>query len=741
MGADRIASNIFVTDAPLAYDDLRLDRLGRGWFAEQVARRIAQASGGDSVVFGLAGPWGSGKTSTLAQIRKALDGQPEEWVIVDFTPWATTSELALAEEFYNTIASALDGVSGKDAAKVKKMLNAAGPALAAGAKALFIGLLDKGLGDGTSENVIRAAMESGIESIGEYKFDEDPFAKRFNLISEHLEKIDINVLVVVDDVDRLHRDELLAVMKAVRLLGRFNGVHYLLSYDTQTVTDVLTGTDIAGGNRRRAQQYLEKIVQYPFQLPPIQDVHLAGVIDELLRELSERYGYGTERSERDLEILLARLPLAYINLRTIYRLFAQVDMMLVLITQEDLNARPCDEIDLLDAILLTYLRLEHNDLYGNLPPMKSDLTHRAGAAVDVEKDRERGKKLLTSLAKPVDSRDNTEGDQQRGLAVLRALFPDAVPRVDDGYRALPIQREFQIRNSDYFDRYFAFSFPVNDIRDARIRADLVEVVETGALPAESVLNEHANDRVTGTLLRNKIREGLRSALLQATDRSRFGEAARTLTRLASEQERRQPHLRAWWAVVTFELWKEFQNASETGSIHSALSDYINEFGIDMTAVAVHVGGLGPESPIWNSTEVLWDLVQHEYVAAIFDEGHSSQEPNSVQQLAYWLENHPTLHLRVQEAIERHILDRESVDLVGMAASFVYVTTDIGHGRKQIGVPNIGTFQTLFPRANWPTDQLPTIVSTEVDVYDLSYENRRRLASNALLEYLGTQPSV
>ncbi|MBM4582548.1 hypothetical protein GS592_05680 [Rhodococcus hoagii] len=107
----------------------------------------------------------------------------------------------------------------------------------------------------------------------QYTFDPqpDPFAERFTKISNAIRKTGKNILVIVDDIDRLHSDELLSVMKAVRLLGRFDGVHYLLSYDEQTLLGVLEQTDLAGNSRPRARDYLEKIVQYPFTLPPLQE--------------------------------------------------------------------------------------------------------------------------------------------------------------------------------------------------------------------------------------------------------------------------------------------------------------------------------------------------------------------------------------------------------------------------------------------------------------------------------------
>ena len=59
------------TDVPLGYQDE--DQLGRRAFADRVAQRIAAAGTGPSIVFGLAGPWGSGKSSTLNMIRGVVE--------------------------------------------------------------------------------------------------------------------------------------------------------------------------------------------------------------------------------------------------------------------------------------------------------------------------------------------------------------------------------------------------------------------------------------------------------------------------------------------------------------------------------------------------------------------------------------------------------------------------------------------------------------------------------------------
>ena len=52
-----------LADTPIS--DPKLDRLGRAGFASSLAASILGLKGQDSIVIGLCGPWGSGKSSVL----------------------------------------------------------------------------------------------------------------------------------------------------------------------------------------------------------------------------------------------------------------------------------------------------------------------------------------------------------------------------------------------------------------------------------------------------------------------------------------------------------------------------------------------------------------------------------------------------------------------------------------------------------------------------------------------------
>lgn len=740
--AYELSDSVLVSDAPIDGNERR-DLLDREWFAEQVARRIAQAGTGDSVVFGLAGPWGAGKTSALALIKNFLnsgDISPDPWAIVEFTPWAADDAYALTEEFYNTIASALDDKSSETAEQAKTLLNLAAPALAAGAKALLTGWLDNKLGEGTAQKTVTALLEAGADTAGELQFRENPFAKRFDIISELLEKLQLRVLVIVDDVDRLHHDELLAVMKAVRLLGRFQGVHYLLSYDTQTVTDVLTRTDLANGNRRRAEQYLEKIVQYPFQLPPIQDVHLAAIMDERLRELIDRGGYDSAQCAHYVEILLDQLPLDRLTLRTIYRLFAQVDMMLALIAKKDSTTKPSGEIDLIDAILITYLRLGYPDLYRHLPSWKSDLTRQSNGSAQGDDDAHE-QRMRERIEKIVDPTGTSTDETRHVRAVLQTLFPNALRPVGGLHGRVPDQAPFQIRNRHYFSRYFTFGFPANDIRDAELRTELLELIETGTLPDTSVIRTSADDRVKQLLLRTKIRGSIESVLDNASNLSHCGAAAIILTRLATEQERRQPERHAWWAAATYHLWTKLEGVHGTAATQAAVTDYLDAFGTDLAAIAVDVGSPSPGTPLSDATQVVWDRVHDEVVDAFFDTSTDLPDYTPVTRHQYWVEHRPFLEMRVRNTIKDRAAGEGGLNLIRSATTLVTVPTAHrgSDTRRYLVPPNIDYLTRLVPREDWPSNQIPDAPIPNIDRADPSYASRKNLAANALVEYVRDHP--
>lgn len=473
------------------------DRLGRVTFAERVSERIAAAGTGPSVVFGLAGPWGAGKTSVLRMIEELLHANhSDDWSVVRFTPWSAGDVQALTDEFYNSIAAAMpDTEPGKTAAR--KVLGMAPVAIAV-TKAAGLALVDKYVGEGASKDVAEAFVDSAAEAAGKFKITEDPFVTKFTRVSDAIGLAGRNVLVVVDDIDRLHADELLAVLKAVRLLGRFNGVHYLLSYDEQTVLDVLEASDIANRDRARAHAYLEKIIQYPFVLPPLQEEHLQAELRASLEDVARIHALdlgaaADYRGNDPVDTVISAIPLtrrSELTLRSIRRLASQVDVLFTLVGRTELN--------FVDAVLVTYLRLHYRQLYDRLPQWRHELAGRFVASFDSNRDRSQqqwGQLVAEALGlDPVRA-----PIVQELLRLLGTLFPRIARRdVSAGASTLCI---FE---SDYFPRYFAFGMPVSDLADELIQDEWTALCNTGCLPEGSAIERSFSSYTQVSLVLRKV---------------------------------------------------------------------------------------------------------------------------------------------------------------------------------------------------------------------------------------------
>lgn len=470
-----------VTDAEIT--SLADDSLGRDRFARRVAERIVTAGGGPSVVFGLAGPWGSGKTSAINMIREVLrEEHSKDWSVVRFTPWSTADVASLTDEFYQSIAAAMP-TSKKGRKAAQHVMSMAPAVTAAVGKAGMQIIIDKYVGDGAAEKLATAASDSIAGKLGEFTVEPNPFVERFAKAANAIKSAGQNVLVVVDDVDRLHTDELLTVLKAVRLLGRFDRVHYMLSYDEQTLLDVLQESDIARGDRIRASAYLEKIIQYPYVLPPLQRAHIVTALLQSLTGIAKVHkarGKARAGGRDPVETVIKQIPFSWmraqrLTLRSVYRLASQSDVLLTM-------AGGCGEVDFVDAVLITYLRLHHRTVYDRLPLWRDDLVYgsrmRQRLGVDSEPINwpERIKDVLGEHPDPLDVASL--------MQILGELFPLTTEQ-DDPVRSTPLS----VGHPDYFDRYFLFGIPVEDVADSTIRTELMGLFENGYLPTRSAVRD------------------------------------------------------------------------------------------------------------------------------------------------------------------------------------------------------------------------------------------------------------
>lgn len=394
---------------------------------------------------GLVGPWGSGKTITIGFIEDELRKRDEGWEVRRFTPWAAHEPDGLVSEFFATLATASDGgESQKLQERILGLSRIATPALK------FIPFF----GTPTSEMFERALEHATLSK---------PWSDQFEQVSKELAALRKRILIVADDIDRLHPDELMTLFKVVRLLGRFPGVTYLLAYDDESVMAMIEKSGHADSTARRAQQYLEKIVQYPVPLPAVQRYHIERSFEQGINDILEDMSrsWPEEDEDRFIAPLHSAIFEDLTTLRSLERYLAQVRLTMALLPDEEVNT--------FDLLMLTYLRLFFPREHQRLPRLREELT---GTGLDQFGAFSHGTDETYDWDKEFES---VPPDRTRQFFdVLSATFPVVSQH---GYGPDPAESASMRRacNRHYFDRYFASAVPEDDIADRAIDDALAEI--------------------------------------------------------------------------------------------------------------------------------------------------------------------------------------------------------------------------------------------------------------------------
>jgi hypothetical protein len=208
------------------------DLIGRSKFATTLKEHIYTLSFKQSFVIGLYGYWGEGKTSVLNLLRHEISKE-NKILTYEFSPWFFSNSDAITENFYKGLEDFLSQYYFIPR-RIKKSLK------------FYPEVLIKGF----------ASVSFGLS--GE---TEDRPKKLKEELERFLGGLDKRVLVVIDDIDRLQKEDIQAVFRLVKLTSHIKNLVFLLSFDPSIVASRLG--DLEGG----AQSYIEKIVQLPIHLP------------------------------------------------------------------------------------------------------------------------------------------------------------------------------------------------------------------------------------------------------------------------------------------------------------------------------------------------------------------------------------------------------------------------------------------------------------------------------------------
>lgn len=367
-------------DSPIG--SLEEDRLGRRPFAEALAAEIMAAPAARGYVMGLTGPWGSGKTSILNMTMDALGGDA---LVVQFNPWMFSGTEALLASFFEEIGKQLEPRT----SALKEI---------AGKLATYGHLLSP-----VATLVGGGSAMSGAADVLEKLSAGPSVLERREELRDLLKKLDRRLVVVLDDVDRLRPQEVLDIVRLVRLVGDFPNTLYLLAFDRGRVEECL-----GEGNIERGRAYLEKIVQVTHDVPSPRQPDVTTIFVSGLEHLIETLPTGPFDTGdwQNIFAFVVRPLLA--TPRSVRRLLSSLSMTMRLVG---------DEVALADLIGIEAVRVLCPAMFTAIISVADSLSPRG---VPTQSGYVHGQSVLDSPIGPM-----AQVDEPYGTQVCRWLFPAA----------------------------------------------------------------------------------------------------------------------------------------------------------------------------------------------------------------------------------------------------------------------------------------------------------------------------
>lgn len=492
----------FVADAPIhTFDE---DTLGRKSFATALADVLRAWPGNESLVVGICGDWGAGKSSVKNMVLDLLRRRGNEApYIVEFNPWHWSSSEEISRAFFREVYLALGkadptvrgrrrarkwqlystvilGVSGlleKLSTKLSYVLIAL---VGSSAFGFFVGtyFVDRQtalaivlcswivmvaggialrfggrLAGSVAQHWGEVATHSGIEEI------------RAALHAE-LQQLDRSILVVIDDIDRLSEQDIRLVFRHIKVNGDFPRLIYLLLFQRETVERSLmphwppsaeTSLPQTAGGRG----YLEKLVQVIFDLPHIPRARiestLFGGLDKILMDAATpEQGFDQRRWGN---LFIQGLRPYFRQLRDVYRLLASLSVHIRLLRGERIL-----EVNPIDAIAIEALRLFEPDVYHALAPARSLLTGESAREDDAARAA-----VDAIVAKSHPDRRDAAGE------IIKQLFPTVEWAFRGGHRYDAAFRpgwakDRRVCSTRNFNKYFGLTTSETELSNSEMIA-------------------------------------------------------------------------------------------------------------------------------------------------------------------------------------------------------------------------------------------------------------------------------
>jgi len=455
----------FISDAPIS--DPSLDLFRRWSFSQRLAEIVKSRSDPSSIVVGIYGGWGEGKTTVLNFIEHELR-KHESTICIRFNPWNFSNEIVLVMNFFQTIAEALDKNLSSTKERIGELIKTYAFLVAPLTVSLPIG--------GVSLSGFAKELGQQLSSVS--------IEDRKEKIQEILRQESKRIVVLIDDIDRLDKSEIYAVFKLVKLTADFNYITYVMAFDEKMVSSALEDK-YASATGQAGRNFLEKIIQVPLHLPAVDRNSLRRLffkgVEQALNDI--QVSLEENQAQEFMRYFIDGLEIRLKNPRACRR-FANALIFSLPILREEVNV--------VDLMAIEGFRIFYPELY-------EAIRQNPGIFTGILIDRQ-GSDIKFTTQKIIENSLKTYADEEKKCA--RELLQEIFPKLKSFSGKVHYDRSWETRWAnerriaarEYFSRYFIYSVPADDISDQEIDLFISSVTDKTINEVKELLQSLVNDK-------------------------------------------------------------------------------------------------------------------------------------------------------------------------------------------------------------------------------------------------------
>lgn len=318
IGDNNVKDFILIKEEPIT--SLSDDLLDFTQIKNSINNYIYNCHPDKSFVLGVVGEWGSGKTSLINIVRN--ENKNKDIEILDFNIWNYNDEQAMFDGLYSLILKKVN--SSVNVIELRKNINK------------YRKLIFKNVSDNTKITIDNI--------INDYKTDIEEIKAELNKVLSEYNK---EIVIVIDDLDRVNKEQLLFATKMLSNIINLNKIKYIICYNESKVDSILNG--------KYEKNYLDKIINAKITIPGIDRTTFNIIVKKTLVNLLKQKEIIFDENEKEFMEITDLISSDINTPRELIQFLNSISLTI--------NNLVVNNLYLNDYIVIEYLRVRNEKLY------------------------------------------------------------------------------------------------------------------------------------------------------------------------------------------------------------------------------------------------------------------------------------------------------------------------------------------------------------------------------------------